>query len=198
MPEGSGGGTWLPDSNHLIHSKFILSGSGEFIRQIFLYDTTTDESVQLFDDDRERNRPIPWAAPELGGETAFLALVLNTQTNGWDLEAYRSDGAGGWEVWATFPPICPEYISAWSAEPFIYEGRSYVALGSYKGIDRARQPGIVWIASVDPTLPPTESVRRLVSNESCDEDNNLRRDPETLVIDNGETARVYLYMIPTR
>ncbi len=189
MPEGSQIGVWLPDASGLLLQANVLV-DGRVTRQLFLYDTATETAVPLLDDALSRRGAVPWAAPELGGATAVAAFV--DRPEGRILETYRMDPDGVWTLWSAIPPICPGYPAGDSVEPFVFEGRSYLSLASYAGSgDETRDPGIVWIASADPDLPPEERVRRLVSSADCTADALNRRDPETLVLAPGSGARVY-------
>ena len=63
------------------------------------------------------------------------------------------------------------------------------------GGDVNTETGTVWVATVDPDLPESEKVERIISSNGCVNDGVVRKDPEGLVLqnENGDPvgARVY-------
>lgn len=189
-----GQGRWMPDGERIVHIKAVRQ-NGNSIKQLAIYNTTTQEDRLIFFDGRNRRDPFPWEAPELGGKLALVAVVEKLENNSWDVEVYREDGQENWITWNVFTPIHKNFRASFSPESFIFQEKSYVSAVSYLGSDFLGNPSIIWIASVNPDLPETDKVRRIISREINFSHQpslfSVKGDPESLVIRNGKQVRVY-------
>jgi hypothetical protein len=190
-----GQGKWMPDGRRIVHIKTVLSlQDGQPIKQLAIYDRVTDEDKVILTDDRQRRDPFAWNAPELNGQPAIVSIAENRQTDAWDVEVYRQDEQGAWVLWSLIPPIHPDFRVNYSPEAFVFKDKSYISIVSYLGSDLKgwrTEPSIVWIASVDPNLEEAQKVRRIVSQEQDASGISRKTDPESLLIQEGDSARVY-------
>lgn len=195
LPSDIGQGKWMPDGKAIVHIRTTLNQQdGKFNKQLAIYDRLTGQDSLIFTDGRERRDPFPWNAPELNGQTAIVAIVQNLQTDAWDVEVYQQNEQGDWTIWNIISPIHKDFRVNYSPEAFVFQGRSYVSVVSYLGSDLngwRNQPSIVWIASIDPKLQGSEVVRRIVSEEQDTSHISRKTDPESLIIQDGNAARIY-------
>jgi len=190
-----GQGKWMPDGRRIVHTKTILSPQdGQTITQLAIYDRLTNTDDLMFTDGRERHDPFAWYAPELNGQLAILSIVQNYQTDAWDVEVYRQNEQGEWIIWSLIPPIHQDFRVNYSPEAFVFQEKSYISIVSYLGSNLQgwrNQPSIVWIASVDPNLEEAQKVHRIVSQEQDPSGISHKNDPESLIIQEGNAARIY-------
>lgn len=129
---------FLPESDRMVVGGADAGG----IRQLFLVplDDAGAPAVQLTFDGDDKDNAAAWLPPELG--RAAVAVSLNERA----LAIYVENEAAGWERVATWsgPTSEPRYVR--SPEPFVFEGRSYVALGVYDTLDG--QGGEIWVYSL--------------------------------------------------
>lgn len=186
---GQVSGRWGPDGRLLFVSRYpagLLAPP-----RIETFDVVTGESTPLLPDDGiGRSSPFPWAAPEAPGGGAFVARVEQENSPYLAIEAYRQNADGTYEFWNRIEPICAGYPFNSSPEPFVYKGRSFVSMVSYAGDDKDNDPGIIWVASVDPDGP---QIRRLLEPATCFSDTDVRKDPEPVVLEGRGGVRVYFY-----
>lgn len=190
-----GQGKWMPDGIKIVHINSVLNPpDGNSIKQLAIYDRLTNSDELMFNDGRERRDPFAWNAPELNGQPAIVSIVQNHQTDTWDVEVYRQDEQGKWALWSRIPPIHQDFRVNFSPEAFVFNKKSYISIVSYLGSDLKgwrNQPSIVWIASVDPDLEETQKIRRIISQEQDISEISRKTDPESLLIQEGDSARVY-------
>ncbi|MCB0689529.1 MAG: hypothetical protein KDC53_23480 [Saprospiraceae bacterium] len=190
-----GQGKWMPDGRRIVHIKTIPSPQdGQTIKQLAIYDRLTNSDDLMFTDGRERRDPFAWNAPELNGQPAILSIVQNHRTDTWDVEVYRQNERGEWIIWSPIPPIHQDFRVNFSPEAFVFQEKSYISIVSYLGGDLEgwrNQPSIVWISSVDPNLEGVQKVRRIVSQEQDPSGISRKTDPESLIIQEGNAARIY-------
>jgi hypothetical protein len=190
-----GQGKWMPDGRRIVHIKSVLNPlDGKNIKQLAIYDRLTNSDELMLNDGRERRDPFAWNAPELNGQPAIVSIVQNRQTDGWDVEVYRQANQGEWILWSLIPSIHPDFRVNFSPEAFVFKNKSYISIVSYRGNDLKNwrsQPSIVWIASVDPNLEEAQKVHRIVSQEQDVSGISRKTDPESLLIQEGNAARIY-------
>ncbi|MEO0386587.1 MAG: hypothetical protein AAF281_03530 [Pseudomonadota bacterium] len=187
IPLGLASGRWMSDGRRL-----LLTEMAPQSRNVVALDAETGVYTRFFDDGFSRSFAFPFAAPELNGDDAIAVKIDPViGTVGADVAIYRPTDDGRWERWSTIPPICPDYPYTSSHEPFVVGDRSFMTFVSHAGDNGLVDPGVIWIATVDPDLPPERQVRQLVSPLSCGEDPINRRDPEALALINQDAARIY-------
>ncbi|MCP5124310.1 MAG: hypothetical protein H6973_01325 [Gammaproteobacteria bacterium] len=195
LSQDIGQGKWMPDGRRIVHIKTLInSADGKRIKQLAIYDRLTNSDQLMLNDGRERRDPFAWNAPELNGQPAIVSIVQNHQTNAWDVEVYRQNEQGTWVIWNIIPPVHQDFRVNFSPEAFVFKEKSYISIVSYMGSDLKgwrNQPSIVWIASVDPNLEETQQIRHIVSQEQDPSQISRKTDPESLLIQEGDSARVY-------
>ena len=189
LPPDFGTGRWLPDSRWLFHHVNMSKFSG----YLALYDTAAVADPPVTSDLTWYVGLGAWRAPELGGQTALLAATANPSANRIDLVVWRPDGVGGWVEWTRIVTIHPLLPNLGSPEPFVVNGRSYVLLSSAaEPTPHLTAPSVIWIASIDPYLPPEQQVRRVVSQEFVPDEVTPKADPEYAILPDGSVKIYYL------
>ncbi|WP_287129683.1 hypothetical protein [Candidatus Cyanaurora vandensis] len=141
------------------------------IDQAAYWNLDTDVITQLTFDPLQKDDPFMFNAPEFAQEPVFI-----TGLDKRGIGVYRRID----NVWTQINVLQPPAGEALaiSAEPFIYNGRSYVMFITSETLDG---PGDLWFAAIDPTNP----LFRKVSGAGA-----LRRqDPEYMITRGG----VFLY-----
>jgi hypothetical protein len=108
-----------------------------------------------------------------------------------DLEVYKEDTPGQWVLWTTIESIDSAYPYIASPEPFVFKGRSYMAMMSGAADAGKTTPVIIWFTTVDPDLPAWRKVKRTISQELYSGVVTPKLDPEALVINGGNDAIIY-------
>ena len=178
----SSAGRWVNNENDAITFTKFIDG----VSQVFLYEVETDQLTQLTDGNIQKDDPFIWKAPELNNESLMLVREsdnrsLTSKTP--RLGIYRQID-GEWTKITTLQPPS-DFSLVRSAEPFVYEGKSYV---SFLTEDRKGVPSEVWIASPDLETPnpepsdPSANFYRQVSDPSV---SLVRNDPEVFITEAG-------------
>lgn len=165
-PDSGGAPRWIPGQRALTAMRLDAQG----IRQAVRYDIDGGGLERLTEGPGDKDEVWMWSAPEFGGESVFI-----TVTDGCCLDVFRRiDGQ-----WQRIHRVEASSFSPWprifSPEPFVYQGRSYVAMQlSRSKLDISD----IWIAAIDPTAP----MLRQVSDPATAK---VRGEPEWLVLPGG-------------
>jgi hypothetical protein len=197
IAEQTGGGSrrWVPGTR-----KVIFSGSappdpdGVVYQQVFVYDTDTDELEQLTFDPVTKWGAFMWPAPEYDNELVFFTIYGRT-----NLAVYRllagDGGETSWEV-ANMIPMPAKLPYAWSPEPLLYGGRSFIffQVSSSAAANDMSVPTQLAITGIDPAKP---SLRMLTNDSNT---RRVRMDPESYITANGPYIYYNRYVpsTPTR
>lgn len=111
---------WVDQSFLLTYSQRTGSERG----QVVLLDTATNMARTITADAGDKTDPYGWYAPDYGGDLLVLAVVDNTS-----IAVYRDLGGDHWERITTLtPPAGSQFDFMSSAEPFVFNGRSYISV----------------------------------------------------------------------
>lgn len=152
---------------------------GVSYRQAYLYSAVDDSLEQLTFEPTNKTSGFMWSAPERNGKFLFFVRVGVGEINVYSLKNTGS-GEATWQIVHQIVPT-PEYPYIYSAEPFVYEGRTYIIMS----VSRERQghgnsvTSQVAIAGVDPDVP----FYRVLTSD--DPEPRLRKDPEYYITSNG-------------
>jgi hypothetical protein len=188
FPNGYSGGSWIPGTQTLVHSRAVGSGS-DSPWEIAIYDTATGISTPILTVSEQPLFPFrTWEAPETGGP-AFLYRPAR----GTEIQVFRQQSGTTWSLWTELASIDPAYPLINSPEPFVFANRSYVTMALYQtGATQANpSPSLIGVSSVNPALPPSEVVRRIISTEFSTTGVSVKNDPEPLPIPQSDQALVY-------
>lgn len=145
----------------------LITKKYDGVAQVALLDARTAIITQLTFDAGHKGQAFMWRAPEFANNWVMFAPVDKKLIN---IYFFQNEH---WVLISTLdPPSARPYIL--SAEPFLYNGRSYLSMMlSESKQSNANTPSDIWIATIDPAYP----LYRQVS-----EDNQLRvrKDPESL------------------
>jgi len=152
---------------------------GNVYRQAFLFSADDGSLEQLTFEPTSKTSGFMWAAPDHNGKFLFFVRVGVTEV---DVYALKNNpgGAPSWQVVNRIVPSA-DYPFVYSAEPFVYEGKSYIVMS----VSREKQGHNLSVTSqialtgIDPQAP---SYRVLTSD---DPDPRARRDPEYYITSNG-------------
>ena len=149
VDKGMSGPRFIPGSPDLV----FATTDGQIAR----FRTASGDSIVLTHDGGRKGDPFAWAAPELGGRTAVVAIedearivVYAMSDDGLNLARIRSiemppAGDPEWKGGEVHPWI-------YSLEPFSANGRSYFSVHAQR--DRVPPPrttgSSVWVVSMDP------------------------------------------------
>lgn len=165
-PETGGAPRWIPGQRALTAVRMDRAG----VRQALRYELDAGAFESLTDGPGDKDEVWMWPAPEFGGESVFI-----TVTDGCCLDVHRRiDG-----TWQRIHRIEASAFSRWprifSPEPFVHQGRSYVAMQlSRSKLDISD----IWIAAIDPAAP----LLRQVSDPAT---SKVRGEPEWLALPSG-------------
>ena len=165
-PDTGGAPRWVPGQRALTAVRVDAQGNRQAVR----YDIDSGRFEQLTEGPGDKDEVWMWSAPEFGGEQVFIAV-----TDGCCLDVHRRiDGQ-----WQRIQRIDASSFSPWpgifSPEPFVYQGRSYVAMQlSRSKLDISD----IWIAAIDPAAP----MLRQVSDPTTAK---VRGEPEWLALPDG-------------
>ena len=180
---------WLPGSTKMVYvrdeivNERRVSRPGVFDAKALSFDPLPDRRHV-----KPRANTFGWRAPELGGAYAILSLVGSEDGSTSFIEVYRETLPGVWELWSEIPALDPPFVYGFTPEVVVFEGRSYVTMISMDA--PWPNPGVktvAWIATVDPSLPPAQQLRRIISAPG---DEGLKKDAEPYVIQDGGAVRV--------
>ncbi|AGY57616.1 hypothetical protein GKIL_1370 [Gloeobacter kilaueensis JS1] len=163
----TGAGRWVKGRRSLVYSAIDLTNN---LRQIFEYDIDTSTATRLTSDPGNKVNPWMFQAPEFNNEYVFFEISDYTT-----IGVYRNI-AGRWTQIATVkPPSIGTYIA--SADPFVYDGRSYISMVTSTNSDNQNKtaPTDIWIASID------GSFYRQVSNPTT----GIRKNPHVYITSQG-------------
>jgi hypothetical protein len=169
-------GRFIPDENALLGYRPIRG-----IRQIVHFDLATGRESVLTSGNTHSIFPFPYRAPEAGNEIRFIAAQLSSSSESpadIDRLAVFARTGTNWTVVKELTTPSRTYRGFHSAEPFVFEGKSYV---SFITRDVNQGPGEVWIASLDPN---SNFVRKVSGSGTM-----VRNDPEAVVTD----STVFIY-----
>jgi hypothetical protein len=135
------------------------------------YDVDPGTMTQLTFDAGQKTDAYMWRAPEFNNKLVFFCLSDRTS-----LPIYRKIG-NTWTKINTIisPSSIRPYLS--SPEPFVYNGKSYIALMTKDSLDHSEGTADIWIVGIDPTAP----FYRQVSASTI----MNRKDPEPFITANG-------------
>lgn len=176
---GTSGGRWIPNQN-----KFVAPVKDEQgITQIAIVDTDNESVTQISFDSRNKFAFIAWHAPEFDG-IAISALIDGQSVGVW------TQVEDTWQqVLELSAPSVFDFAS--SPEPFVYNGRSYIAMIAAEGIGYPGFPYVpnsqseVWVLGLEGGF-----ARRVDDGTS-----NVRRvEPEPFITDNGPI--IYFNAVP--
>lgn len=156
---------------------------GRVYRQVFLYSADDDTLEQLTFEPTNKTSGFMWKAPDHNDKYLFFVRVGVTEVDVYALKNSDS-GAPTWQVINRILPT-PDNPFIYSAEPFVYEGKSYIfmSVSAEKQGHNLDATSQIAITGIDPNVP---SYRVLTSDVP---DARARRDPEYYVTTNGP----YLY-----
>ena len=186
ISEQTGGGSrrWVPGTKKLIFSGAAPpDGNGVVFQQVFTYDTDTSQLEQLTFDPTKKWGAFMWRAPEFNNEYVFFTLADRNL-----IKIYRNlPVSGGGSAWTEINSIpTPATLPwAWSPEPFVYNGKSYIfmQLSSDKQANDMSIPTQLGMTGIEPGKP---SFRMLTNDSSI---KRVRMDPEHFITAQG----AYIY-----
>jgi hypothetical protein len=171
---GDAGGQWA-DGVRAFVSPAVVDG----FRQLFWVDIDTGETSQITFDNADKHNIVLWQAPE------YNDLLMSASIDYAEVGIYRRIG-GVWQRIYTFklPSDLPLLNSP---EPFVHNGRSYIAVVAAKALVGAAKSAYptalprglseLWIANIDPADP---FFRRIDSNTQA-----RRDEPEPFMLATG-------------
>jgi len=181
ISEQTGGGSrrWVPGTHSVIFSGSAPTDEqGYTYQQVFLYDTDTDVLEQLTFDPTTKWGAFMWRAPEFDNDDVFFTIADRTT-----IKIYRrittDDGSPWTEINSIDTPATLPY--AWSPEPFVYNGRSYIFM-QVSSDPRASDMSIPTQLALTGIEPGTPSFRMLTNDSST---RRVRMDPEYFVTTEG-------------
>jgi hypothetical protein len=158
-------------------------------RQVWLYDLDGEVYTQLTHDAGNKGAVHMWQAPEFGSDFAFFTIVDHSTIHFYRCRFF--DPGNEMEIERvreiTAPSGAPRNI--WSAEPFIFDRRSYVFMVRSPNADPLdkTQPTQIWLASMtDPAINHEIS-------DSANHPDIFRSDPEVCVTSNGPYVYYSVY-----
>ena len=157
--------------------------SGKVYRQAFLYSADTDTLEQLTFDPTSKTSGFMWAAPEHNNKFLFFVRVGVTEVAVYSLK----NNPGGSPTWQVVDRIIPtsDYPFIYSAEPFVYDGKSYIFM-SVSAEKQGHNLEVTSQIAISGIKQGSSSFRVLTSDDPLP---RARRDPEYYITSNGP----YLY-----
>lgn len=135
-------GRWV-DGDRAIVSAIDLGGQ----RQCAKYDVDTGMMTQLTFDAGQKTDTFMWRAPEFNNELVFFCLSDRTS-----LPIYRKI-QGKWTKINTIQSPSPARPYLSSPEPFVYRGKSYIALMTKDSLKSLEGTADIWIVGIEPNAP---------------------------------------------
>jgi hypothetical protein len=177
---GGGSRRWVPGTRKVIFSGAAApDSSGKIYQQVFLFDTDTNVLQQLTFEPTTKWGAFMWRAPEFNNEYVFFTVADRTM-----IKVYRqlpdSHGVPTWtEITSVSMPASMPY--AWSPEPFVYNGRSYIftQVSSSSAANDMSVPTQIAMTGIDPAKPNF----RMLTNDS--NTRRVRMDPEYYITAQG-------------
>lgn len=157
---------WVPGRRALTTASQDAAG----FAQAALYWLDTKQVEVLTSEPSNKDEIWMWKAPEFGNEYVFSTIV-----NSCCIKIYRQIG-GVWTVVNSLDaPAFAGQPAIFSPEPFVYKGKSYIAMqiGTAKS-----SMSSIWIASIDPAKP-------LIRQISDPATQAIRYEPEWFVTSSG-------------
>ena len=157
--------------------------TGTVYRQVFLYSTDDETLEQLTFEPTNKTSAFMWQAPEYDNRYVFFVRVGVTE-----VDVYRYlPNSGGSPSWQVINRIYsdPAFPYFYSAEPFVYKGKSWVFFSVSAEQQGHNISGTSQIAMSG--IDPNESTFRVLTSDVPDA--RARRDPEYYITANGP----YLY-----
>jgi hypothetical protein len=163
---------------------------GDVYRQVFLYSADDDTLEQLTFDPTNKTSAFMWKAPEYGNRYVFFARVSVTEIDIYRLLPNKLTGGSQWQVVNRIHSD-PAYPYFYSAEPFTYQGKSWLIFSvaseqqghQIKGTSQIAMSGIV---------PGEETFRVLTSDATAA---RSRRDPEYYITAQGPYIYYNRYIV---
>lgn len=176
--QNSSSGPRFIDGEQALLTNDLVGGTA----QIFRYDLLTAKKKQLTFDNGNKIDAFLFTAPDYGGDRLLFCTVNDTL-----LRLYRETDTGFNKVYDIKIPE-PAYGYYFSAEPFVFKGKSYLFLCTalqkfIPGSQNNSKPADVWIVGLDAKRP---LFRKISDNRVA-----LRLDPEVFVT--PTEAYVYYY-----
>jgi len=165
MPFAVADTRWGPGG---LHALGLAYDNG--VQQAFLYDVYSDRHQQLTFGPEDTRNPMCWFAPDFSDEIVCVVREVAVDRDGTLLRVYRRDAQGGYTTWEIAPPAGWPHID--SAEPFVYNGASYVTFATTRRGSK-KSPGHIYVAPITPNGP---QARRLTDDRITE-----RRDPEVFL-----------------
>jgi hypothetical protein len=138
--------------------------------QVYTWEIDSQRLTRLTSSPMAKGSTFFWYAPEYNNELVFFTTHGDANNNPVEIVLYRMIG-GAWTPTLTIPmpPALPYVISP---EPFVWQGRSYVAyISSNEPLNSDNGRAVIWIASMDINQP---LVRRVSEDHVA-----VRKDPES-------------------
>ncbi|HEY9726875.1 MAG TPA: hypothetical protein V6D50_10550 [Chroococcales cyanobacterium] len=135
------------------------------------YDIDTGRMTQLTFDAGQKTDVFMWRAPEFNNEKVFFCLSDRTS-----LQIYRKI-QGTWTKINTIQSPSPTQPYLSSPEPFVYKGKSYIALMTKDSLNSLGGTADIWIVSIDPNVP---FYRQVSASTPMN-----RKDPESFITSKG-------------
>jgi hypothetical protein len=182
---------WVPGTRKVIFSGDATPDeNGIVYKQVFLYDTDTDELEQLTFGAVNKWGAFMWQAPEYNNEYVFFTVLARTR-----IAIYRylpnSDGVSQWTLVFQVPmPQALPYV--WSPEPFVHNGHSYIffQLSPSSVISDLSVPTQIAMTGIDAAHP----FRILTDGSNA---KRLRIDPEYYILPEKGPFIYYNRYIPS-
>jgi len=177
-------GRWVEDEASL-----ILTIKVDGLRQVAQYDVNTDTLNQLTFSATDKRKPHMWRAPEFDNELIFLAAEQDSQTSGGTTQlGIYQDINGQWtKIKTIYSPSSSQPLID-SAEPFVYNGKSYISLvttsTNNSSDSNSSTQTEIWIVGIEPEA----DFFRQVSGDAAIVN---RRDPESFITQEG----VFIYYV---
>lgn len=153
--------------------------NGVVYRQAFLYSADDGSLEQLTFDPTNKTSGFMWAAPEHNNKFLFFVRIGATEVDIYSLK----NNNGGSPTWQIVNRIIPtsDYPFVYSAEPFVYEGKSYIfmSVSAQREGHNLSVTSQIAMTGIDPNEP---SYRVLTSDVPLP---RARRDPEYYITSNG-------------
>lgn len=186
-----GRGDWIRGTNKLLFTNIFGNRGSETRKDIpTIYDTETNSQDYLFEEPKKIGHLRAWQAPELHGKL-FVAIVVR-QNDYSIIELYKKEDNGEWKLVSIIESIDPEFPHIFKFEPFVFKGKSYIAMIMYPrlwGSERIRghQPAKIGLVG-DVLLSNDQRLKRIISLDKSKV--SIKIDIEVLSIKKGTEVRL--------